>query len=72
MLLLRLPNDDAWITADTASYFIPADWVGEHEIVSDCGWWRGKICIVKIEGERYIKWLQAYSLDIDEPLTERE
>jgi hypothetical protein len=64
-LLLRLPSDDAWVSAGDASYLIPADWVGEHEIVSECGWWMGKICIVEIDGMRYIEWLQAYSLNLD-------
>ena len=66
MLLLRLPKDDASISTDSASYLIPADWVGEHYVVSECGWWRGKVCIVQIESERYIEWLQAYSLNLDD------
>lgn len=66
--LLQLPHEDAWVNAGDAQYLIPADWLGEHEIVSECGWWIGNVCIVQTESARYIEWLYAYSIKFDEEL----
>jgi hypothetical protein len=68
-MLLQLPNEDASVESKgvdgTVEYSIPAHWVGRYHIVSKCGWWMGEVCIVRIDGARYIDWLYAYSLKID-------
>jgi hypothetical protein len=63
--MLRIPADNTWITFDKTQYFIPSDWEGECDIVSDCGWWRGKVCIVKTSAGRFVKWIQCYSLKFE-------
>lgn len=59
-------NEDVWLTFCGVEYLIPADWVGEHEIVSECGWWIGKVFIVQNENGRFIDWIAAYSLRFDD------
>jgi hypothetical protein len=65
-MLVKLTFDGDWIDANGVRYFIPGDWVGEQEIVSDCGWWIGKVFIVQNDGCRFIDWLAAYSLRFDD------
>lgn len=65
-MLLQLPDEDASIYAGEAEYRIPAELVGILDIVSVCGWWIGKINIMKIENARYVEWLQSYSPKFDE------
>jgi hypothetical protein len=64
-MLIPLPGEDAWLRFGEAEYLIPVNWEGERNIVSECGWWIGTICIVAIDGARFIDWLEAYSLKLD-------
>lgn len=66
MMLLQLPDEDALVQAGCVQYVIRADWTGEHEIVSECGWWIGTVSIVQDESARYIEWLQAYSINFND------
>lgn len=65
-MLMQLTNEDVLIQAGSAQYLIHADWSGVHDIVSECGWWIGKVRIVHQNGLRYIDWLYAYSIKFDD------
>lgn len=64
-MLVQLSDEGDWIEAGEVRYYIPNDWSGEHSIVSECGWWIGKVFIVQNGIARYIEWLQAYSIKFD-------
>lgn len=66
MMLAELPNEDVVIQTGDAEYVICVDWIGVHEIVSECGWWIGQAKVVQEEGKRYLEWLYAYSINFDE------
>lgn len=63
---MRLPDEDVVISLGDSEYFIPAKWRGRRRIVSECGWWIGKISIVRFRGSRWVEWIKVYSLVFDE------
>jgi hypothetical protein len=65
-MLLLLPSKNASVCVGDVEYSVPNDWVGQHDITSDCGWWIGQISIVQVDGERYLEWLKTYSLRFDD------
>lgn len=65
-MLLQIPDEDVLLQAGDAKYLVHADWTGVHDIVSECGWWMGQICVVQHGCERHVDWLYAYSINFEE------
>jgi len=63
---MLIPNEDVTISFGDSEFFVPKEWRGRRRIVSECGWWIGRISIVQMRGLRFVEWIKVYSLVFDD------
>lgn len=63
---MLIPNKDVVIHLGGSEFLVPKGWHGRRRIVSECGWWIGRISIVRMRGLRFVERIKVYSLVFDD------